>query len=365
MLDTGEHPDGVKTQRMALSRQFRSFTLIAALATMLCVAAGAAAADGGSVPGQQAAADPSRTGGAGAAKKSMKSTKAKKAKKRVSRTPVLAAYRLDTSLNRHNVIKLRYRIMAPARRVRVRAIVRTRGGKYVKTLELGVHSTNALVIHALSAGEVGVKRGGDYKIRITARDGRKRAAKRARKVPAWRPFRFNASDYHFPVAGRFSYGGDGARFGSGRSGHTHQGQDLVADAGTPVVAPYAGKISHVAHQAGGAGYYVVMSADDSRDYVFMHLLKNSTAVKLGDRVKAGQQLGLVGSTGASTGPHLHFEVWTGGPWQFGGRPIDPLPLLKSWQRGDPAGAARISTLARSASASAGAALHPPHPHPFD
>jgi murein DD-endopeptidase MepM/ murein hydrolase activator NlpD len=126
-------------------------------------------------------------------------------------------------------------------------------------------------------------------------------------------------------------GGEDARFGAGRPGHAHQGQDIVAAAGTPVVSPRAGFVSWRAYQAAGAGHYVVVRADDSRDYVFMHLLDGSLAVEKGQAVDAGQQLGAVGNTGRSQGPHLHFEIWPDG-WYAGGgsQPVDPLPDLLAW-----------------------------------
>ena len=95
-----------------------------------------------------------------------------------------------------------------------------------------------------------------------------------------------------------------------------------------MVAPYRGVVAAVQYQARGAGHYVVIHSVDY-DYVFMHLLGGSTVVREGQRVRTGQRIASVGSSGESTGPHLHFEVWVGG-WFAGGNPIDPLPLLQEW-----------------------------------
>lgn len=272
--------------------------------------------------------------------------KAKKKRAEAKRTPVLVTFKLgEAAIAGSSELTLNYRITAPARRVRVRALVRTAAGAYVKTIQLGLHRTKVAQKKRLSARALGVSRAGSYRLRLTARDGAGRAAARAKKIPAWRAFTY--TDHRFPLTGSFSFGSDGARFGAGRPGHTHQGQDVVADSGTPIVAPYGGVISYVAFQAEAAGYYVVLKADDGRDYVFMHLLKHSTTVRTGQRVSTGQRLGRVGSTGRSSGPHLHFEIWIDGPWQFGGRPVDPLPLLKSWLASGPGGAVRTSSIAGS------------------
>ncbi len=273
--------------------------------------------------------------------------KAKRKRAAARRAPVLTGFKLSsTTLLAHGrPLTLRYRVRAGAKRVRVRLVVRTARGKYVKTAQLGVHRTAVLQTTKLTQEELGVKRAGRYKLRLVVRDGRGRKAARAAGVRPW--LRFTLSAHRFPVVGLFSFGGEDARFGAGRPGHKHQGQDVVADEGTPLVAPHAGTIAWVRYQADGAGYYVVLDGRDGRDYVFMHLKKGSINVKQGDVVPTGKLLARVGSTGRSSGPHLHFEIWTGGPWQFGGKPVDPLPLLKNWFASAPGGATQLG-IARSA-----------------
>ncbi|HKG38400.1 MAG TPA: M23 family metallopeptidase [Conexibacter sp.] len=137
----------------------------------------------------------------------------------------------------------------------------------------------------------------------------------------------------FPVQGPFNFGGDDARFGAGRPGHIHQGQDVVAASGEPIVAPVAGTVTWKANQPGGAGIYLVVrggNSSDVRDYVFMHIKRGTVLVAPGDAVSPGQQLAQVGATGAASGPHLHFEIWVGGWFTRGGAPVDPLPQLNRW-----------------------------------
>jgi murein DD-endopeptidase MepM/ murein hydrolase activator NlpD len=145
------------------------------------------------------------------------------------------------------------------------------------------------------------------------------------------PATLTSASRTFPVQGPYTFGGPDARFGVGRPGHTHQGQDITAAEGTPVVTPIAGTVHWTAYQANGAGHYVVIAGGDGRHYVFMHLQEGSIAVTRGAAVAAGQRVGLVGSTGSSTGPHLHFEIWVGGWWASkASTPIDPLPELQAW-----------------------------------
>jgi len=78
---------------------------------------------------------------------------------------------------------------------------------------------------------------------------------------------------------------------------------------------------------------VIVRGDDGRDYVFMHLVGNSILVEEEDRVTAGERLASVGSSGRSSGPHLHFEIWPDGWYAKGSEPIDPRPELEAWAAG--------------------------------
>jgi murein DD-endopeptidase MepM/ murein hydrolase activator NlpD len=133
----------------------------------------------------------------------------------------------------------------------------------------------------------------------------------------------------FPVRGRHTYG-DG--YGAPRSGHVHQGQDVLAKCGKRIVAARGGRVQYRSSQAGGAGNYIVIDArSDSRDYVYMHLKHRGP--EKGSRVHTGEQIGRVGRTGDATACHLHFEIWSRPGWYEGG---DPMPSvsrkLKKWDR---------------------------------
>jgi peptidase M23-like protein len=130
----------------------------------------------------------------------------------------------------------------------------------------------------------------------------------------------------FPVAGPHTYG-DG--FGVGRSGHVHQGVDVMAACGTPLIAAHGGTVKFVGTQALAGNYIVITTDDGSGDNVYMHL-RDPALPKKGDAVATGQQIGFVGQTGDATACHLHFELWPLPGWYTGGQPVDPLPSLKAW-----------------------------------
>jgi murein DD-endopeptidase MepM/ murein hydrolase activator NlpD len=135
----------------------------------------------------------------------------------------------------------------------------------------------------------------------------------------------------FPVQGRHDYGGAAGRFGAGRPGHSHQGQDVMAACGTPLVAARAGKVAYKGYHS-LAGYYLVVHGDGSGpDYFYAHL-RTPALVKNGDRIYTGQPIGEVGDTGNARGCHLHFELWSTPGWYKGGRPFDPLLQLRHWDR---------------------------------
>ena len=140
---------------------------------------------------------------------------------------------------------------------------------------------------------------------------------------------FTLYGYTFPVLGAHDYGGAMGRFGAGRSGHTHQGQDVMASCGTPLLAARGGRVQFSGWDDGGGNYIVIDGKGTASDFVYMHMVEPSL-LKEGETVRTGQPIGLVGTTGSSSGCHLHFEIWSGPGWYEGGSPFDPLAELKKW-----------------------------------
>lgn len=169
---------------------------------------------------------------------------------------------------------------------------------------------------------------GRYSFRLTAATS---AGAEVRTAQTEDPERdaFDLYDNMFPIRGRHDYGGAGGRFGTGRAGHSHQGQDVFAKCGTPLVAARGGSIRFKQYHAAAGNYVVIDAAGTSVDYAYMHLAE-PTPFRTGDRVYTGQRIGAVGDTGNARGCHLHFELWNGPGWYEGGKPFDPLPSLQAW-----------------------------------
>jgi murein DD-endopeptidase MepM/ murein hydrolase activator NlpD len=102
------------------------------------------------------------------------------------------------------------------------------------------------------------------------------------------------------------------------SHHFHSGIDLAGPVGTPIYAATGGSIA-LHRERGGYGLYILLTRDPRLSTLYGHL--DWPLVQSGDMVAPGQAIALMGSTGNSTGPHLHFEV------RIAGVPVDPLPLL--------------------------------------
>jgi murein DD-endopeptidase MepM/ murein hydrolase activator NlpD len=137
-------------------------------------------------------------------------------------------------------------------------------------------------------------------------------AARAMKTDAagWR------QDFIWPVKGRIS-----GRFGSqriyrGEPGSSHTGIDIAPGAGTPYVAPADGVVVLAAGDFSLEGNLLIIDHGNGLNSAFLH--SQRLDVKQGDHVKQGQQLGLIGSSGRATGPHLHWSL------MWGTSRLDPL-----------------------------------------
>lgn len=119
--------------------------------------------------------------------------------------------------------------------------------------------------------------------------------------------------YHYPYKGNMS-----SRYGP-RRGRPHQGVDLPLKTGDPIYAVFDGKVRYSAYSSSGYGNLVIVRHNNGLETYYAHLSVRD--VEAGDWVVAGQQIGQGGSTGRSSGPHLHFEV------RYSGQTFDPERII--------------------------------------
>lgn len=128
-----------------------------------------------------------------------------------------------------------------------------------------------------------------------------------------------------PHGARGAVGGFGAPRSGGR---LHEGFDVVAACGAELVAVANGRVLRQGYDPVLYGHFLLIDgAGEPRTYFYSHL-RRPPFVRRGDRVWAGRRVGAVGRTGnaRSVGCHLHFEI------RDRGRPIDPAPILRRWER---------------------------------
>ncbi len=141
----------------------------------------------------------------------------------------------------------------------------------------------------------------------------------------------------FPVRGPVDYTDTFGAYRADMPNHKHEGNDIFAKMGTPIVAVLAGTIQYSTYGIGGNNARLTDARGDY--FYYAHMSRFAAGLKSGDHVARGQVIGYVGETGdaAGTSPHLHFEIHPGG-----GPAVDPFPYLEAWRAaaaGVPAAAA--------------------------
>jgi len=208
------------------------------------------------------------------------------------------------------------------------ALVRLSDGVAVQSWPLGVLAPGVVRTVSWDGTVAGVAQPvGRYEFRVFSQVAGVQAAQAAAAPLA--SGAFDLVDHKFPIRGKHNYGGAIATFGTARNGHSHQGQDVFAACGTPLVAARGGVVKLNQHEGNAGNYIVIDGAGTDVDYAYMHLQARSPLQK-GAVVMTGQVIGAVGDTGRTNGCHLHFEMWSAPGWYTGGQPFDPLASLKAW-----------------------------------
>jgi murein DD-endopeptidase MepM/ murein hydrolase activator NlpD len=145
-------------------------------------------------------------------------------------------------------------------------------------------------------------------------------------VPAADEVKAPAPESVFPLRGHApDFGESDARFGAWRGSHRHEGQDVFAPAGTPIVSLREGTVVEKGDDGGRGNYVAIWNGEARRTFVYLHMIR-PTPLRLRSRVQTGERIGAVGCTGSCWGDHLHIEMRRGRGTT--GRPLDPLPQLR-------------------------------------
>ena len=214
-------------------------------------------------------------------------------------------------------IRLRYRFAAERPLDLVIRVVRRDGSAVRRWVEHDVRPAGHVRRWDGRRRDGGVPADGAYRFRIGPPGHRGAVAGR-----------LSFHDHRFPVDGPHAYGDV---FGEPRSGgRVHEGQDLPAPCGTPLVAARGGRVQARGYSDALYGYWVLIDGlATRRDYFYAHL-QAPTPLGDGDRVRTGQPVGAVGKTGNARSEfcQLHFELWPHG--YRNGQAQDPLPMLRDW-----------------------------------
>ena len=154
----------------------------------------------------------------------------------------------------------------------------------------------------------------------------KKPKKARRRKPSRTRVLLTGKGFVFPVYGKHNYGDTWGAFRADTG--FHEGNDIFAEAGTPVVAVCDGTLNRVGTKVISGNRLWVKCSKAGDSFFYAHLSAYATETRSGLKVKAGQVIGFVGSTGDAeqTPPHLHFEVHPGN-----GAAVDPYPFLRAWE----------------------------------
>jgi murein DD-endopeptidase MepM/ murein hydrolase activator NlpD len=127
--------------------------------------------------------------------------------------------------------------------------------------------------------------------------------------------RYTGGSWAWPVVGGGNYISQYFHYG-------HYGVDIAADYGTPIVAPVAAHVIFAGWKSNGGGYQVWLQLGNGLYTAEYHM--SAVLVSAGQDVAKGQRVGRIGMSGWASGPHCHFEVWVGYPWESGSYRVNPL-----------------------------------------